>query len=179
MHIRPRSRCLTARRTAQRRHRPISSTLRWAPVGLADVPGPETTNVPVLKPWKALIRVDHTVSLWEEDAENDQSRPFAIEAPGVPNATALWAAATAQRPAATQPELSRDDNNRINGSLSSRISRSSCGSSAYVLPEDIASSGCVAAGLCAVAAAHSAVAFGTPGASIANGIRSLSGICGS
>lgn len=74
--------------------------------GMADVPGVEVTNVPVLKPWKALIRVDHTVSLWEEDAENDQVRPFTIEGPGVPNnPTALWAAATAQRPTTTQPEL--------------------------------------------------------------------------
>jgi hypothetical protein len=73
--------------------------------GVADVPGVEVTNVPVLKPWKALIRVDHTVSLWEEDVENDQVRSLSIEASGVTSSTALWAAATSERPLATQPEL--------------------------------------------------------------------------
>jgi hypothetical protein len=28
-------------------------------------------NMPILKPWKALIRIDNTVSLWEEDTENE------------------------------------------------------------------------------------------------------------
>ncbi|KAJ9107467.1 hypothetical protein QFC21_000920 [Naganishia friedmannii] len=58
-------------------------------------------NMPILKPWKALIRIDNTVSLWEDDAENENKF---MPATDVPFQSMASLSTSLERPA-VQPEL--------------------------------------------------------------------------